>query len=232
MKLDIGMLDWIKGLHDLAFQLGDHDIVVFVVGPSGSGKSTFVEQATKSAFVNVGTSLRPCTATVQAIRCELTDRAKAALGATMQRNIVFVDTPSFHTQAGRQDEAAESVKSWLKNSKSDSTPSLVGTIYMHRVETDPRYESVQQHLNTFAHTFPNDFVPFPQRLHTVFSYEGVIPDHTIQPRRERFEAQLRTLRPSLGQLKWDTSFHPALFRQGDPETAWQAVVALFTLSQS
>ncbi|KAF8441318.1 hypothetical protein L210DRAFT_953422 [Boletus edulis BED1] len=224
----MSIMSWLKDRHGLAFQLDDDDIVVFVVGPSGSGKSTFVEQATRSYdLVKVGTGLRPCTATVQAIRCELSEGAKAALGTTMQRNIVFVDTPSFHTQPGRHDEAAYNLKSWLRKSKSKSTPSLVGTIYMHRVETDPRYESVQQHLNAFAHAFPKDFVPFPQRLHAVFSYEGVIPHQTIQIRRETFETQLHALRPSIGQPKWVTSFHPALFRQGEPETAWQAVLELF-----
>jgi len=225
----MGLMSWIKGRRGLAFQLSDDDIVVFVVGPSGSGKSTFVEQATKSSdLVKVGTGLRPCTATVQAIRCELTEAARNALGlTTMQRNIVFVDTPSFRTQPGRHDEAADKLKSWLSKSKSKSTPSLVGTIYMHRVETDPRYEPVQPHLNTFSCTFPKDFAPFPQRLHAVFSYEGVIPPQTVQIRRKTFETQLDSLRPSLGQPKWVTSFHPTLFTLGEAETAWQAVLELF-----
>ncbi|KAF8132013.1 hypothetical protein EV363DRAFT_1449695 [Boletus edulis] len=231
MKLSIGLVDWIGGFRDLAFQLDGDDIVVFVVGPSGSGKSTFIEQVTKSGFLEVGTSLRPCTVTVQAIRCELTEEAKDILGARAQKNIVFVDTPSFHTQPGRQDEAAEKVKSWLIKSKSKSTPSLVGTIYMHRVETDPRYESIQQHLNTFMCTFPKHFVPLPQRLHAVFSYEGVIPDHTVQLRKEVFRAQLCALRPN-GHLKWNASFHAALLQKGDPDAAWEAVVALFSPPQA
>ncbi|KAF8132014.1 hypothetical protein EV363DRAFT_1131149, partial [Boletus edulis] len=225
----MGLMSWIKERRGLAWQLGEDDIVVFVVGPSGSGKSAFVAQATKSAdLVKVGTSLRPCTATVQAIRCELTDGAKDTLGVKMQKNIVFVDTPSFRTLAGRLDEAAErEMKNWLKNSKSKSPPSLVRTIYMHRVETDPQNDSIQQHLNSFACTFPKEFASPPKRLHAVFSYEGVIPDHTVQLRRDTFEAQLAALRPSLGRLKWDTSFHPNLFRHSDSETAWQAVIALF-----
>jgi len=102
---------------------------------------------------------------------------------------------------------------------------------MQRVETDPYNESIQQHLNTLAYTFPQDFVSFPKRLHAILSYEGVIPEDTIQFRRKTFQAQLRTLRPSVGgKQKWDASFHPDLFRAGDPETAWRAVVALFTHS--
>ncbi|KAF8420758.1 hypothetical protein L210DRAFT_2249423 [Boletus edulis BED1] len=228
---------WIRGHRDLAFQLDDNDIVVFVVGPSGSGKSKFVEQATESSdLIKVGTGLQPCTTTVRAIRCELTEGARAALGTEVPKNIVFVDTPSFHTQAraGRNSEAAEKeMKGWLKSSKSKSNPSLVGTIYMHRVETDPRYESVQQHLDAFTHTFPKDCVPFPQRLHAVFShYDGVLPPQTIELRRETFEEQLRALHPSLGKPKWDTSFHPIPFRVGDSEAAWQAVMKLFSRTQS
>ena len=102
---------------------------------------------------------------------------------------------------------------------------------MHRVETDPFYESIQQHLNTFAYTFPQDFISLPQRLHAVLSYEGVIPEGTIRSRTATFQAQLRGLRPSLGgKLKWNTSTHPKLFHPGDSETAWQAVVALFSLA--
>ncbi|KAI9573233.1 hypothetical protein HD554DRAFT_1158442 [Boletus coccyginus] len=218
-----------KNLCGAAFQLGIDDIVVFVVGPSGSGKSMFIEEVTRSGFTKVGTNLQPCTAKVQAVRCELTEAGKTSLGDAIQKNIVFIDTPSFHT--GRNDGVGEKeMEKWLNKSRSKST--LVGTIYMQRVETDPYNESIQQHLNTFAYTFPQDFVPFPKRLHAVLSYEGVIPENTIRLRRKTFQAQLRTLRPCLGgKHKWNASFHPDLFQAGDPETAWRTVVALFTHSQ-
>ena len=78
--------------------------------------SQFVEEVTKCDLVKVGTNLRPCTAKVQAIRCKLTDEAKTALGGTIQKNIVFVDTPSFHT--AQNDAAAErEMTSWLSKSK-------------------------------------------------------------------------------------------------------------------
>ena len=103
---------------------------------------------------------------------------------------------------------------------------------MHRVETDPAHEPIQKHLNTFASTFPQDFVSLPRRLHAVLSCEGKIQADTIRSRRETFRAQLRELRPSLvqgGRLEWNASSHSDLFQRGDPETAWQAVVALFSL---
>lgn len=112
-----------------------------------------------------------------------------------------------------------------------SKSTLVGTIYVHRIETDPSYEPMQKHLDTFAYTFPLDFVSFPQRLQAVLSYEGVIAEDTIRSRRETFQGQLHRLRPSRGgKLKWRASSHPDLFLPGDTasETAWQAVVALFS----
>jgi len=223
----MSFINWIIGKRVPTFQLGDDDIVVFVVGPSGGGKSLFVEEVTKSDLVKVDTNLRPCTAKVQAIRCKLTEEAKKALGDATQKNIVFVDTPSFHS--GQNDGAAEKeMQSWLSKSKFKST--LIGTIYVHRVETDPSNESIQRHLNTFASTFPQDFVTLPRRLRAILSHEGIMREDMIQSRRGTFQAQLGELRPSLGgKLEWNASSHPDLFQRGDSETAWKAVVALFSL---
>ena len=102
---------------------------------------------------------------------------------------------------------------------------------MHRVETDPDHEPIQQHLNTFASTFPEDFVSLPERLRAVLSYEGIIQEDAVRSRRETFQAQLRGLRPSLGKLKWNASSHPDLFQSGRPETAWRAVVELFATTE-
>ncbi|KAN0081620.1 hypothetical protein V8E55_009244 [Tylopilus felleus] len=216
---------WFKSLVlGETFELGSDDIVVFVVGPSGGGKSLFVEETTKSGLTQVGADLRPCTAKVHAIRYKLTEAAKTTFGATYHKHIVFVDTPSFHTD--QDDGAAErNMTQWLSKSKCKST--LAGTIYIHRVETDPHNESIQEHLNAFAYTFPHDFVPLPRRVHAVLSYEGVIPEATIQLRMETLQAQLYELQASIG-ISWIASFHPNLFQSGDPETAWEAVVALFT----
>ena len=103
---------------------------------------------------------------------------------------------------------------------------------MHRVETDLHYEPIQRYLNTFASTFPEDFVSLPRRLHGILSYEGNIQEDTIRPRRETFQAQLRGLRPSRGgKLEWNATFHSDLFQRGDPETAWNAVVELFVITE-
>ncbi|KAN0081616.1 hypothetical protein V8E55_009240 [Tylopilus felleus] len=193
----MGLISWIKGLRSPTFKLLHDDIVVFVVGPSGSGKSLFVTDATKIDLIVLGANLQPRTTKVQAIRCELTEAAKTALGGAMQKNIVFVDTPSFHT--GHDDRVApeKEMESWLSKAKCQST--LIGTIYVHRVETDPRYEPIHPHLDAFAHSFPQGFPYF------------------------RWREQLRGLPPSLGgKPTWVTSLHPDIFRPGDPETVWQA----------
>ena len=73
---------------------------------------------TRSNLVEVGTNLLPCTAKVQAIKCRLTEEAKTALRATIQKNIVFVDTPSFHTYP--DDGVTEKeMNRWLSESKYD-----------------------------------------------------------------------------------------------------------------
>lgn len=78
----------------------------------------FVEAVTRSGFTKVGTNLQPCTAKVQAVRCELTEAGKTALGGATQKNIVFIDTPSFHTGQNDRDKMAEKeMENWLKKSK-------------------------------------------------------------------------------------------------------------------
>ena len=78
--------------------------------------SQFVLEVTRNNFVEVGRNLRPSVAGVWAIRCKLTEEAKEALGGVIQKNIVFVDTPSFHT--GYNDTATEKeMTSWLSKSK-------------------------------------------------------------------------------------------------------------------
>jgi len=203
--------------------------VVFLVGPSGSGKSSFLNDVTKSRVVVVGTSLRPSTVTPQAIRCELTEEAKSELGVSSQKNIVFVDTPSFHT--GRNDGAEKEMGNWLNKVKFKST--RIGTIYMHRVETDPEREPIQPHLSTFAGTLPQSVVShvLPGRLHVVFSYEGKIAEEKIDRHRAVFRRQLGALGTSVihGKvLRWNTSISPNLFERDDSETAWKAVVTLFS----
>jgi len=78
----------------------------------------FVKELTKSGLIRVGKNLRPRTAKVWAIKCELTDEAKTALGDAIQKNIVFVDTPSFHTALDDGAAAAEKeMENWLSKSE-------------------------------------------------------------------------------------------------------------------
>ena len=101
---------------------------------------------------------------------------------------------------------------------------------MHRIETHPADEHIQKHLDAFANTFPPG-IPFPQRLRAVLSYEGRISDGRIQDRKAVFQEQLDALRPSWtrgDRIRWMPSVHPDLFQRKHPETAWQAVVELFS----
>lgn len=78
--------------------------------------SQFVRAVTQArSLVEVGQSLRPCTGKVQAVRCELTEEARTVLGAGERKNIVFVDTPSFHTAL--INGAEKETNTWLKKSK-------------------------------------------------------------------------------------------------------------------
>lgn len=70
-----------------------------------------------SGLVSISDKLEPCTKDVEAIRCELTDKAKKALklDANSRKSIVFVDMPSFRT--GLENGAEKKVTKWLKNLK-------------------------------------------------------------------------------------------------------------------
>ena len=78
--------------------------------------SQFVRAVTQArGLIEVGHTLRPCTGKVQAVRCELTEEARTALGAGGRKNIVLVDTPSFFTAV--IDGAEKETSAWLKKSK-------------------------------------------------------------------------------------------------------------------
>ena len=107
---------------------------------------------------------------------------------------------------------------------------------MHRVEVDPNADqgsSIQKHLDTFAYTFPRDFIlqAFPERLHCVFSLTDNIDNEKIKDHQEKFQKQLSGLHPKIihgWRPKWNTSIHPDLFVKGDPNVAWKAVGALLS----
>ncbi|KAG9312304.1 kinase-like domain-containing protein [Chiua virens] len=216
-----------------AFQLNDDDIVVFVVGPSGGGKTWFVSEAINNPHINASGPLRPSTAGPVATRCGLTDEAKASLRASRQSSIVFVETPSFDIHS-EKDKAKKETERWLKMIKSNST--RVGAIYIDRLESSPAEGSVQDHLNAFASTFPKGFKCTPTRLRVVLSYDSTLTEYKIQSHKQKFQAQLVTLRSSFTggrMLGWDAKLHSELFVNGNRarEIAWNAVKQLF-LSQN
>ncbi|KAH0829007.1 hypothetical protein J3R83DRAFT_2459 [Lanmaoa asiatica] len=113
-----------------------------------------------------------------------------------------------------------------------SKSTCVGVIYVDRVENDPARGRIQAHLDCFAYTFPFDFFSPPQRLHGLLSYEGVLSEEKIKSRKEGFQEQLDRLRPSRfggRRLTWHTSSCPSRFQQDNRESAWQAVVELFSI---
>ena len=107
---------------------------------------------------------------------------------------------------------------------------------MHRVEHDPDADKayfIQTQLNTFARTFPQNFVrqAYPERLRCVFSRVDNINKEKTENHQKKFLEQIERLKPTMIQgqlLTWNTSVHPDLFVKGDPGVAWNAVEALFS----
>lgn len=99
---------------------------------------------------------------------------------------------------------------------------------MHRVETDPALEPMQNHLQAFA-TIPRivGALHHPQRVHIVISYDRTssnVSEPKITERKSRLCAQMDSL--MLKNSTWQPSMHQRLFL-GEPEVAWKAVEELF-----
>ncbi|KAH0828988.1 hypothetical protein J3R83DRAFT_2433 [Lanmaoa asiatica] len=162
----------------------DNELSNSVVGPTGSGKSWFIKEATKSDLVKSSRGYHPFTGKVQAIQCELTDEATTKLEGGV-KSIVLVDTPSFLTGCDHPDAERE-ISTWF-----DQTvykPRYVGVIYMHRVETDPTLEPIQNHLREFSAVTRIVDVHLPQRVVIVISYDktsGHVSESKITERRSR-----------------------------------------------
>ncbi|KAF8441314.1 hypothetical protein L210DRAFT_3536883 [Boletus edulis BED1] len=201
--------------------ISKNDIVVFVAGPTGSGKSWFIKEATRAESVKSSRGYHPSTTKVQAIRCELTDEAKADPQNGGVESIVFVDTPSFLTACDDID-AQKEITTWID--QIGHKPRYLGIIYMHRIETDPAIEPIGDHLQELA-TIPRFGDRYqPLRLHVVVSCDrtsGSISDSKIK----KHEDSLRTRMLSLSKSRWQPSMHQDHF-QGEPEVAWKAVEEL------
>ena len=101
---------------------------------------------------------------------------------------------------------------------------------MHRIETDPDLEPIENHLREFTAIPRISDGHLPLRLHIVISYDktsGNISDSKIK----KHESRLRTQMHSLNKSKWQPSIHGQRF-QGEPEVAWKAVEELFRTDPS
>ena len=103
-------------------------------------------------------------------------------------------------------------------------------IYMHRIETDPELEPIQNHLREFNSIPRISDGHLPLRLHIVISYDkasGNISDSKIT----KHESRLHTQMDSLNKSRWQPSIHRERF-EGGPEVAWRAVEELFRTDHS
>ena len=71
-------------------------------------------------LVEAGRIRQAQTNRVQVIRCQLTAKARETLAAGERRNIVFVDTPSFHNEDRASRKAENKMTIWLEKSRYDS----------------------------------------------------------------------------------------------------------------
>jgi len=207
--------------------ISEDDIVVFVVGPTGSGKSWFIKEATKCEWVESSRDYHPSTTKVQAIRCELTDEAKTDLKKEGVKSIVFADTPSFLTECSGID-AHKAIQTWIDREK--YKPRYLGTIYMHRIETDPTLEPIRNHLRDFNIISWIGDSHLPLRLHIVMSYDkssSNISDSKISDHGSALRDQMG----SINRSRWQPSIHQERF-EGEPEVAWRAVEELFRTDHS
>ena len=98
---------------------------------------------------------------------------------------------------------------------------------MHRIETDPEIERIQNHLRELA-TVPGIGDSHPSlSLHIVVSYDktsGTISDDKITKHETSLRSQMESLNKN--QSKWQVSMHEVHF-EGEPEVALRAVENLF-----
>ncbi|KAG9312303.1 hypothetical protein JVU11DRAFT_7614 [Chiua virens] len=102
---------------------------------------------------------------------------------------------------------------------------------MHRVETDPEYEPIKNHLEELS-SIPKIGNGCFQRLLFVLSYDkssSNVSEVKIAERRSKLSKQVDAWKRSRGPAcTMSTVVLPELF-QGDPEIAWRAVGELFRI---
>ena len=98
-------------------------------------------------------------------------------------------------------------------------------IYIHRIQTDPELEPIQDHLQRFTAIPRISDDHLPLRLHIVITYDktlGNISDSKITSHESRLRVQM----DSLNKSRWQPSIHQEFF-EGEPGVAWRAVQELF-----
>ena len=94
-------------------------------------------------------------------------------------------------------------------------------------------DSIQEQLNTFAHTFPRKVnrQALPRRLRCLLSDTEKVADSKKEEHHTKFQELITDLKqPTINgeYLSWSVSLHPCRFVKGDPAVAWAAVEALFS----
>ena len=95
---------------------------------------------------------------------------------------------------------------------------------MHRIETDPAHEPIDNHLREFTAIPRISDGHLPLRLHIVISYDKT-SGNTSDSKITTHGSRLRTKMDLLNKSRWQSSMHRERF-EGEPEVAWRAVEEL------
>ncbi|KAL4061756.1 hypothetical protein J3A83DRAFT_4345205 [Scleroderma citrinum] len=188
--------------------IGEKDVIVFVVGPTGAGKSRLIGAVDKDRGTSRNAQgLAPSTKDVQ------------AWTYTFERipdNIVLVDTPSFHTD--HDDADAESVmRKWIQ-SNVPAQCRRSGILYLHNLARNPEDNDqlIRRHLDTFTRTFPNGHC-VPSFVYVVPTIQGLKPGATVERHFPKLQAAVNSL-----SANWKASMSSERF-QNESSIACDAV---------
>ncbi|PVF96700.1 hypothetical protein CPB86DRAFT_498406 [Serendipita vermifera] len=148
--------------------------IIAVLGPTGGGKSNFINIASGSNKMKVGTSLRSCTTEVASSDTFLVDG----------HSIILLDTPGFNnTQQKDLHEILSDITEHMKLNFNDSQ--LSGIIYIHGIDERKVLDSTMRDIREFRSICGGE----PKRSFVVATtmWQNVAPD--VGDSRER---ELRT----------------------------------------
>lgn len=129
-----------------------------------SGKSRFI----KALLQSDDTAKRgqhPCTKNVQALKCNFNSGCN---------NVVFIDTPSFHTELEDFD-VENQMPTWMKVKLTAKCHGSV-VLFLHTLAKNPAHHDtlITRHLTTFAMSFNSNF-PLPSCVHVMTTKEPSSP---------------------------------------------------------